>query len=30
MAEQGIKIKNKKAAFEYHLLDVFVAGLQLQ
>lgn len=30
MAEQGIKIKNKKAAFEYHLLDVFVAGIQLQ
>ncbi len=30
MAEIGIKIKNKKASFEYHLLDIFTAGIQLQ
>lgn len=28
--QNTIKIKNKKAAFEYYLIDKYVAGLQLQ
>jgi SsrA-binding protein len=28
--ESKIKIKNKKASFEYHLVERFVAGIQLQ
>ena len=27
---QSVSIKNKKARFEYEILDVFTAGLQLQ
>lgn len=30
MAQHAIKIKNKKASFEYSLVEKFVAGIQLQ
>ncbi|MCF8304536.1 MAG: SsrA-binding protein SmpB [Bacteroidales bacterium] len=30
MAQQAIKVKNKKASFEYSLVEKFVAGMQLQ
>ncbi|RYE14008.1 MAG: SsrA-binding protein, partial [Sphingobacteriales bacterium] len=29
MSDENIYIKNKKAYFEYHVLDEYVAGLQL-
>ena len=29
MAQTAVNIKNKRARFEYHLLDTFVAGIQL-
>ena len=29
MANKEVSIKNKKAKFEYHLLDTFTAGIQL-
>ena len=29
MAQSNINIKNKRAKFEYHLLDKFTAGIQL-
>lgn len=29
MAKNELNIKNKRARFEYHLLDVFTAGIQL-
>lgn len=30
MAQDAINIKNKRAKFEYHLLDTFIAGIQLK
>lgn len=29
MSEKQVNIRNKKARFEYHLMDVYVAGMQL-
>ena len=29
MANKEVSIKNKRAKFEYHLLDTFTAGIQL-
>lgn len=29
MSQNSVNIKNKRARFEYHLLDTFVAGIQL-
>jgi SsrA-binding protein len=29
MSQKQVNIRNKKAKFEYHLLDVFTAGMQL-
>lgn len=29
MSQSAVNIKNKRAKFEYHLLDTFVAGIQL-
>ncbi len=29
MSQKELNIKNKKARFEYHLEDVFTAGIQL-
>lgn len=29
MSQTAVNIKNKRARFEYHLLDTFVAGIQL-
>ena len=29
MSQNAINIKNKRARFEYHLLDTFIAGIQL-
>ena len=29
MASKEVSIKNKRARFEYHLLDTFTAGIQL-
>ncbi len=30
MGQQNVKIKNKKASFEFFLLEKFIAGIQLQ
>lgn len=29
MSEKQVNIRNKKARFEYHLMDIYVAGMQL-
>ena len=29
MSQKQVNIRNKKASFEYHLMDVYVAGMQL-
>ena len=29
MSQKQVNIRNKKARFEYHLMDVYVAGMQL-